>query len=352
MIDHDKYNVEKNRISDIELNSLFKRIEVDTVIRLRKRRKIFLYSAAASILLVLAGSFYFSLLKQNQEDLIVFANSQNPKINPEYVELILPDDERVTIVGEDASIDHGQEGVIKINEKAIDKTQENTKTVKKGKKEKEFNTLTVPYGKRSSLTLEDGTHIWVNAGTFLVYPVTFDDDKREIYVDGEIYMDVAKEPNRPFHVKTSDMQVVVLGTSFNVTAYKSDNVSSVVLVNGSVQVRSKDNKKPYMLKPNDMFSKQDNRVNIKQVKASEFISWVNGMYICDNENLESILLRLSRYYNIKISIDKDASGLLCSGKLDLKEDIRDVLNVLSSTAPVTYEIDKKEEYHFMSKQSK
>jgi hypothetical protein len=352
MIDHDKHNGEKNRISDIELDSLFKRIEIDTVIRLRKRRKMFLYGAAASIFLVLAGSFYLSLLKQNQEDLIVFANSRNPKINPEYVELILPDDERVTIVEDDAFIDHEQKGVIKINEKAINKTQESGKTVKKERKERAFNTLTVPYGKRSSLTLEDGTHIWVNAGTLLVYPVTFDDDRREIYVDGEIYMNVAKETNRPFHVKTSDMQVVVLGTSFNVTAYKFDNLSSVVLVNGSVQIKSKDNRKPYTLKPNDMFSKQDDHVTIKQVKASEFISWVDGMYVCDNESLGSILLRLSRYYNIKVSIDKNASGLVCSGKLDLKEDIRDVLNVLSSTAPVIYETDERGEYHFMFNQLK
>lgn len=96
-------------------------------------------------------------------------------------------------------------------------------------------------------------------------------------------MDVAKETDRSFHVKTSDMQIIVLGTTFNVTAYKSDHLTSVVLVNGSVQVKSKENKKPYTLKPNDMFSKQGDHVNIKQVKAQEFISWINGMYTCDNE---------------------------------------------------------------------
>jgi ferric-dicitrate binding protein FerR (iron transport regulator) len=160
-------------------------------------------------------------------------------------------------------------------------------------------------------------------------------------------MDVAKETDRPFHVKTSDMQIVVLGTTFNITAYESDDACSVVLVNGSVQVKSKNGGKPHILKPNDMLTKQNDRINIKQVNASSFISWINGMYICDNENLKSIFLRLSRYYNVKITVDNDAAGLLCSGKLDLKDDITGVLDVLSSTAPITYEINTNGEYNFM-----
>ncbi|MDR1526021.1 MAG: FecR domain-containing protein [Tannerella sp.] len=334
---------EKELMSELELNRLFKRIEKDTVKRLQKRRKAFFYGAAASIALILGVTLWL-LPPEDGEDAIMYAGSQHSKINSEHIELILSDNEHIAIEEDHASIDYGQKGTIKINEKPLDKTPDNGEKMK----ETEFNRLNVPFGKRSSLTLEDGTHVRINAGSRIVYPATFDKDKREIYVDGEIYIDVAKETDRPFLVRTSGMQITVRGTSFNITAYESDEASSVVLVNGSVEVKSKGNEKAYLLKPNDMLAKQNDRINIKQVKAQTFVSWVDGMYICDYERLESILLRLSRYYNVKITIDNDAAELRCSGKLDLKDDIADVLNTLASTAPVVYEINENREYHFMS----
>jgi ferric-dicitrate binding protein FerR (iron transport regulator) len=333
---------EKEPMSEVELNRLFQRIEADTVKRLQRRRKIFLYGAAASIALILGVTLWL-LSPKDGEDAILYAGSQHPKIDSKHIELILSDNERIAIEEDNASIDYGQKGTIKINEKPLDKTPDNGKK----KKETEFNRLNIPFGKRSSLTLEDGTRVWINAGSRIVYPATFDKDKREIYVDGEIYIDVAKETDRPFLVRTSDMQITVRGTSFNITAYESDETSSIVLINGSVEVKSKDHEKTYRLKPDDMLVKQNDRINIKQVKAQAFISWVNGMYVCDYERLESILLRLSRYYNVKVTIDNDAAELLCSGKLELKDDIADVLDVLVSTAPVVYEINENREYHFM-----
>jgi hypothetical protein len=339
-------SIGKDYMSDTELHNLFKKIEDDTVKPLqKKKRKMFFYCVAASFSLILAGSAYvLYLLPEKWEDPIMIAGSQTPKTGSEYIELVLSDEERITISETEASVDYGQKGEIRINNKTLDKTPENEKPAKK---EKEFNQLIVPYGKRSSLTLEDGTCIWLNAGTRVVYPVTFDSDEREIYVDGEIYMDVAKEAGRPFCVKTSDMQISVLGTSFNVTAYETDAVSSIVLIEGSVQVKNKDGKTPYVLKPDDMFTKQAGQVDIKQVKASNYISWVKGVYVSDNERLESILSRLSRYYNVKITVDGNAAGLRCSGKLDLKENMTGVFDVLSSTAPVTYKTNENGEYHFM-----
>jgi hypothetical protein len=339
------FSIKKDNMSDMELRHLFKRIEIDTTKRLQKKRRIFFYRAIASILLLLTGFTYtYYQWSEKRTDPIMIAGSQTPKAGSEHIELILSDEKLITITETDASVDYGQKGAIKINDKTLDKTPE---TKQAAKKEKEFNQLIVPYGKRSLLTLEDGTRIWINAGTRVVYPETFDDDKREIYVDGEIYMDVVKDAGRPFLVKTSDMQISVLGTSFNVTAYETDAICSIVLVEGAVQVKSKDSKTPYALKPDDMFTKQAGHIDIKQVNTLNYTSWVKGIYISDNEMLESILSRLSRYYNVKITVDNNAAGLLCSGKLDLKENIIGVFDVLSSTAPVTYKITENGEYHFM-----
>ncbi len=86
--------------------------------------------------------------------------------------------------------------------------------------EHSFNQLIVPNGKRSTLALEDGTKMWINAGSRVIYPNKFKKNKREIYVDGEVYMEVARDEERPFVVKTNMLDVQVLGTSFNVMAYK------------------------------------------------------------------------------------------------------------------------------------
>ena len=102
--------------------------------------------------------------------------------------------------------------------------------------EGELNKLVVSYGKRARITLCDGTKIWANAGTVLLYPTYFEDKKREIYVDGEIYIDVTPNPEKPFIIKTSDMGIKVLGTSFNVSAYRDDAEKSIVLVTGKVEV--------------------------------------------------------------------------------------------------------------------
>lgn len=111
------------------------------------------------------------------------------------------------------------------------------------------------------LTFSDGSKVWVNAGTRVIYPTEFEKDKREIYVDGEIYIEVARDEERPFYVRTKDMNVRVLGTKFNVTAYESEPIRSVVLAQGCVQVETTQTPKA-ILAPNQMFSSVEGKENI------------------------------------------------------------------------------------------
>ena len=91
---------------------------------------------------------------------------------------------------------------------------------------------------RSSLTFSDGTKIWVNSGSKVIYPVSFEKKKREIYVEGEVYLDVTHDTSWPFVVRTQQVDVKVLGTSFNVSAYKDDSNMQVTLVEGKVEVNT------------------------------------------------------------------------------------------------------------------
>lgn len=195
-----------------------------------------------------------------------------------------------------------------------------------------LNKLVVSYGKRAHVTLCDGTKIWANAGTVLLFPTRFEDKKREIYVDGEIYIDVTPNPEKPFIVKTSDMGIKVLGTSFYVSAYRKDAEKSIVLVTGKVEVAASNGETVRIL-PNDRFRQSADRYVVDKVNVEDYGSWKDGQLSFRNTELSGILKQLSRYYNVKIVYDKQRP-ITCSGKLNLDDTIEQLLNTITETAPV------------------
>ena len=195
--------------------------------------------------------------------------------------------------------------------------------------------LIIPKGKRSVLTLSDGSKLWANAGSRVVYPSEFGKDKREIYVDGEIFVEVAKDASKPFFVRTKDMSVQALGTSFNVMAYESDALKRVVLVSGIVKVETKESKGA-ILNPNTMFQFQGGDEKIIPVEADTYISWIKGLYLFRNERLGVVFERLSRYYGMQIECSPEAAMIRCSGKLDLKDNIEEIMKGLSFDGKIIY----------------
>ncbi|MDR1089955.1 MAG: FecR family protein, partial [Prevotella sp.] len=199
-----------------------------------------------------------------------------------------------------------------------------------------FNQLIVPPGKRTVLNLPDGTKVWVNSDTRLIYPASFSHDMREIFVNGEIYIDVAKDEKRPFIVKTKDMEVRVLGTKFNITAYEEDDEKTVVLVSGSVQINTKNNNDSALLTPEQMYVNEKGQTHITTVDTKTYTSWIDGIYFCKNLNLENILQRLSRYYGVEIACDPSVGKEIFSGKLDLKENLDSIFDGIAFAIPISY----------------
>lgn len=205
-------------------------------------------------------------------------------------------------------------------------------------KKTEFNKIIVPYGKRSEIIFSDGSKMFLNSGSYAVYPVNFGSKKREIYVEGEAYFNVKHYDKWPFIVKTKNIEVEVLGTTFNVSSYDDEKEVKVVLVEGKVQAKVGLIKK-YQLKPGDLliYNQPDKKTTIRNVDVIEYISWKDGWMLCKNENLSNILKRLSRYYNIQFEYsEEDINILKLTGKLDLKENIMKVLETISKAVPITF----------------
>jgi len=182
--------------------------------------------------LLVTGFFLRGKTGQQIPDIREFVQTaEAPVYTEKEVQLILSEQKTVRLEEKKSSIRYDA-AEIHINEDA-------RKPITK-KEVAAFNQLLVPYGKQTTLTLADGTRVWVNAGSRLIYPSAFDDDRREIYAEGEIYIEVTHDAARPFTVHTGKMDVRVLGTRFYVSSYGRDRTQEVVLRSGSVNVAPAD----------------------------------------------------------------------------------------------------------------
>jgi transmembrane sensor len=199
----------------------------------------------------------------------------------------------------------------------------------------EFNKLVVPYGKRTNLILSDGTEIWLNSGTQLDFPAEFTGSRREVRVNGEIFINVAHNPEIPFVVHAQGMDIHVYGTSFNISAYHDDSRKTVVLVEGKVKIETAGRHTAELL-PNEKIEITGDDMTKESVNVTEYISWTRGVLEFNETPVSEILKKIGRYYNVQFESSPDVklNDKTCSGKLFLSNNLDSVMtsvSVLSST---------------------
>lgn len=302
--------------------------------RIKRRRMIFRNAAACAAVVLLGVAGWLWQANGLLEDNLVDAT---PLFEELQTEVTLISDSRDTLWVEDNTLIAYQADIAvetQTNERII---TPQTHTVEG--ENVEMNTLIVPRGRRSSLLLEDGSKIWVNSGSKLHFPSHFDASHRSIEVEGEAYIEVAKS-EIPFYVKTNDFTVNVLGTKFNVTAYKEEKERSVVLAEGSVQVETSVYEK-IVLSPDQKLTLAEDGKSIEQVNVYDYISWKDGILQFNGETMGNILSRLSRYYNVPIKYQAGIEQRRSSGKLVLFEDIHQVMETFSILYDTHYRIESE-----------
>lgn len=322
-------------MDEIELSELKERILHNTILKTATKKKKYTmryrWSVAASICVISFSVAFFYLSKNRGEELTrkpitieEFASQYKPQT--EVAEITISREEKKDIIIEekDPIIEYTEDGYIKVNTEDSEKSEQ-----------RELNQLIVPQGKRSTLTLSDGTKLWVNAGTQVVYPTSMKKGEREIYVDGEIYIDVTPDEKRPFVIKTKDMDVTVLGTSFVVNAYEQETEKSLVLVSGHVKVKTIHGETLNLL-ANDRLLLTEKEAKVTIVNTEYYTSWKDGYYLYKDEKLGVILDRLALYYGKQIKYDSGAHKLLCSGRLDLRNDFISILDGMQRVLPLKY----------------
>lgn len=305
----------------------------------QKQRRILLYTslsiASSFALLFMVHSIYTdttsptdSLLQYAQR---MVADETNLETSDKII-LKLSAQEQMTIQ-KDEEVKYSSDGKIQVNQKEIAQAQEDKG---EGKEKMQYNQLIVPLGKRTRLHLSDGTNLWVNSGTQVIYPVVFDEKVREIFVDGEVYMDVFKDATHPFIVRTKQFNVSVLGTSFNISAYSKEAHSTVVLVNGSVNITNKTTKEVY-LKPGQLTEITDGIAQTPQaVDVEKYICWTQDILILEDVPLSNIFRKLRLYYGKEFVSSPKIDALFTSGKLELKKDFSEIMRTITFSLPISY----------------
>lgn len=194
-------------------------------------------------------------------------------------------------------------------------------------------------GERAKVQLPDGTQVNINSASQISYPQNFGGKERVIELDGEAYFEVTPDKERPFIVKAAGLEITVLGTSFDISAYKDDPDVSVVLLTGKVDVTSAQGR--CVMQPDEklVYNKQTGSMTVGKVYSQEYVEWTNGNLRFENESLEDIVKILSRVYNVKIVFDQDFpkgkyffTGSIGSGG------ITNALDILSMTSALHYEV--------------
>ncbi|MEG0796666.1 MAG: DUF4974 domain-containing protein [Odoribacter sp.] len=206
----------------------------------------------------------------------------------------------------------------------------------------EWNTIEVPQGSDYSLVLSDGTSIFLNAETTLRFPNGFGKSgNREVWMDGEGYFEVARDVKRPFIVHSSEVSVKVLGTAFNVMAYRRMPTLQVTLVNGKVEIEEKEGGNKMMLEPGvqAIYCKQGRTLEKKAVEVDYYTAWHEGIFAFRESTLEEVLETLGRWYGFEVFFQNaEVRDYVYTGKIKRHSTLREVLNHFSLTDEFDFEI--------------
>lgn len=302
---------------------------------------VFKYAAVAIIFFSIGALLFY---RENVIDPAFYSLNIDNRTPDNRTQLIRSNGESVVLDGQRAVLRYHKSGELVVNNDTLKPVQLNSKDGQV------LNQLIIPYGRTSEIILPDGTKVTLNAGSRLAYPDLFAGNTREVYLNGEAYFEVEHDSKHPFVVLINDLRIKDLGTRFNVSAYSSDTRIETVLTEGKVSIKQNNSgifKMATELVPGQLasFNKQSGEISVKKVDIGDYVLWTQGLMKFETVDLSRIIKKIERYYNIRFEY-KDAmiGSISISGKLELNEDRKEVLERIARTASVKI-VEKGENYY-------
>lgn len=294
-------------------------------------------AAAALVFVVFAFGGYFLYQKNKVPSTTVAKNDVAPGKN--RATLTLSNGKKLVLASANAGQLAHEAGVV------INKTKNGELTYTAGSENSTaasadlFNLLETSRGEQYQLILPDGTHVWLNAASSLKYPVVFGNKERLVELKGEAYFEVSHNKAVPFRVKTEQQVVEVLGTHFDVNAYADEKATATTLMEGSVKVTAVTSHTNIIIKPGQQSTVNTRGLTVQPVDTDEAIAWKNGYFQFNDETLEAIMRKVSRWYNVDVEYRDDAPiSLVFSGTVSKYKNVSQVIRILELTNAVHLKI--------------
>lgn len=294
------------------------------------RRMHWLKYAAAVILVAGLGTIAFIFTKQEKEQPAIAETEQSSEKQE-----IAPGGEKAVLKLADGTIIHldnaakgqvAEQGGVEVVKLASGQIAYRVKQLKN--KEVMWNTMSTPRGGQYQLILPDGTHVWLNAASSITYPTAFTGNKREIKIKGEVFLEVAKNKQKPFFVNINDKSSIrVLGTSFNINSYDNEENITTTLVEGSIQIN-----KNIVLKPGQQAVqlKAADDIVVSEADVEKALAWKNGWFNFNGASLYDVMRQLERWYDIDVKYEGEIPQVTFKGKMDKGVTLTGMLNIFSA----------------------
>ncbi len=329
----DKTMTEKNlelTKNKIEFNPKYKKLKT----------KIWFYSVAASVIILVAAFAIYKIINHKQSNQISTANIDENEIRPggNKATLTLSNGSVIDL----ANISNGliKQDVGTIIKKAKEgeivydtRSENNNRAVS-------YNILSTPKGGQYQVQLPDGSTVWLNAGSSLRYPTAFSTTNRTVELKGEGFFEITKDKTKPFIVKLADgSEVKVLGTHFNIMAYENEKSEDITLLKGSVQIKKGD--EIQNLTPGEQGKIISSKIIlINSADTDQVIGWKNGQFVFRDADIQSIMRQVARWYDVDIKFEAAKSEHF-NATISRNEPVLKLLNILEETGEVHFKIKNK-----------
>lgn len=294
-------------------------------------------AAAASVLLFLVAGGYFILHKG---EAVHYAGKIKSDVKSGSNGAIL-----TLANGQKIILEQTKEGRIDLQEGTdLHKTGDSLLVYKSGKTAANavvyYNTLETPKGRQYSVVLPDGSKVWLNAASSLKYPTAFSGKERQVELMGEGYFEIAQDKARPFSVKTPDQTVEVLGTHFNIKAYADEQSTWTTLLQGAVKVENSRHETVQLKPGQQMVNGQKGEWRtIERIDTTAVLDWKNGEFIFSGESLESVMHKVSRWYDVSVEYKDNAlKKELFYGSVSRWSNASEVMDMLALTGTIKFSI--------------
>jgi len=297
------------------------------------------YGIAASVILLIAAFGIYKIINNKQINQSSIASVDQQEIQPggNNATLTLSNGNVIDLAS-------ASNGLIKNdNGTAISKSKEGeinySHSGMTDKTMPSYNVLTTPKGGQFKVKLPDGSMVFLNAASSLKYPTAFTGDERNVYLDGEGYFEITKDKSKPFKVKLADeSEVSVLGTHFNIMAYRDEASKDVTLLEGSVQITAGTDQEK--LTPGQQGRISTGKIMINSADTDQVVGWKNSQFVFHDADIQSIMRQVARWYDVDVKYEANSNQHF-NATIQRKEPVLRLLHILEETDKIHFKIENK-----------